>query len=401
MVSKQLIQILISLGLGALIHFLYSRYSRRPKQLKAFPLKDQLVRNRQFFGNGQDLVEKSFVVVVGLGGVGSHCVMALARSGVKKLRLIDFDDVTVSSLNRNAVATLEDVGKTKAETLKKYINLIIPHCEVEALRVLFSIEDAPKLLGGKPDFVIDCIDNTNTKEQLITFCKKSGIPIVSSGGAGGRIDPTRLEIADISTTKNCELIRKIRRNLHGNGIKDGVTVIFSSDHAARPLLESRDQKSAVQKENDDIAKFRTRIMPVIGTMPAITGNSIAAYVLSKIGGVEFTPLHKDNVNKDTIFRAYDKLVKLEKNKFGCDCDLDIEDFENVCRDLWKWRSCVTGVHAYTEAVRWRLDEKVSAGNIVLLSKAEVTAHLNGTLKWEEGRVEKIQEMLTKYSRNYA
>lgn len=401
MVSKQLLKILISLGLGALIQYLYSRYFRRTRRIQAYPLKEQLVRNRQFFGEGQDRVENSFVVVVGLGGVGSHCVMALARSGVKRLRLIDFDDVTVSSLNRNAVATLEDVGKTKAETLKKYINLIIPHCEVEALRVLFSLEEAPKLLGGKPDYVIDCIDNTNTKEQLITFCKRNGLNIVSSGGAGGRIDPTRLEIADISTTKNCELIRKIRRGLHGSGINDGVTVIFSSDHAARPLLESRDQKSAVQKENDDIAKFRTRIMPVIGTMPAITGNSIAAYVLSKIGGVEFTPLHKDNVNKDTIFRAYDRLIKLEKNKFGDECELDIEDFENVCRDLWKWRSCYTGVHAYTEAVRWNLAEKVSVSNIILLNKTELTSHLNGTLKWENEAIETINQKLLQYTRNYS
>ena len=401
MVSKQLLKILISFGLGALVHYLYSRYFRRTRRIQAHPLKEQLVRNRQFFGEGQDRVENSFVVVVGLGGVGSHCVMALARSGVKRLRLIDFDDVTVSSLNRNAVATIEDVGKTKAETLKKYINLIIPQCEVEALRVLFSLEEAPKLLGGKPDFVIDCIDNTNTKEQLITYCKRNGLNIVSSGGAGGRIDPTRLEIADISTTKNCELMRKIRRGLHGSGINDGVTVIFSSDHATRPLLESRDQKSAVQKENDGIAKFRTRIMPVIGTMPAITGNSIAAYVLSKIGGVEFIPLHKDNANKDTIFRAYDRLVKLEKNKFGDECDLDIEDFENVCRDLWKWRSCYTGVHAFTEAVRWNLAEKVSVTNIILLSKSELTSHLNGSLKWENGALETINQKILQYSRNYS
>lgn len=403
MISKHLVQLLISLGLGALLQYLYTRLHRRPRVKRlpvAYPLTDQLVRNRQFFGPGQDRVEKSFVIVVGLGGVGSHCVMALARSGVKHLRLIDFDDVTVSSLNRNAVATTKDVGKTKAETLKKYINKIIPHCEVEALKALFSVQDAPKLLGGNPDFVIDCIDNTNTKEQLITYCKHNGINIVSSGGAGGRIDPTRLEIADISTTKNCELIRKIRRNLHLQGIKDGVTVIFSSDHAARPLLESRDKKSQIQEKNDDIAKFRTRIMPVIGTMPAIAGNSIAAHVLSKIGGVEFIPLHKDNINKDSIFRAYDRLVKLEKNKFECECDMDIEDFENVCRDLWKWRSCVTGVHAFVEATRWRLDEKVGVDNIVLLGKAELNAHLNGSLKWEPERKAEIDGLLRKFREIY-
>ena len=332
MALKQIISLLLAMGFGALVSYLISN---RRKRLKAYPLKDQLVRNHQFFGQGQVKIESSFVVVVGLGGVGSHCVMTLARSGIKKLRLIDFDEVTVSSLNRNAVATLEDVGNTKAATLKKYINKIIPHCQVEALKVLFSLADASKLLGGNPDFVIDCIDNTNTKEELLEYCVKNNIPVISSGGAGGRIDPTRIEISDISTTKNCELMRKIRRNLHTKGIYKGIPIVFNSDHATKPLLKSRDNKSTVQEAHDEVAKFRTRIMPVIGTMPAITGNSIAAYVLSKLGGVDFIPLHKDNLNKDNIIKAYHKLLQLETNKFNCELEFDIEDFEDICRNLWK------------------------------------------------------------------
>ena len=159
--------------------------------------------------------------------------------------------------------------------------------------------------------------------------------MISSGGAGGRIDPTRIEISDISTTKNCELMRKIRRNLHTKGIYKGIPIVFNSDHATKPLLKSRDNKSTVQEAHDEVAKFRTRIMPVIGTMPAITGNSIAAYVLSKLAGVDFTPLHKDNLNKDNIIKAYHKLLQLETNKFNCELEFDIEDFEDICRNLWK------------------------------------------------------------------
>ena len=392
---EHILSLLIAIGLGALISSLFNRKS--VKQPRVFPLKEQLVRNRQFFGEGQDKIESAFVIVIGLGGVGSHCVMALARSGIKRLRLIDFDDVSVSSLNRSAVATAEDVGITKAAALKKYINLIIPHCEVEPLKALFSLADAPTLLGGNPDFVIDCIDNTNTKEELIAYCYQNKIPIVSSGGAGGRIDPTRLEIGDISTTKNCELIRKIRRGLHIKGIHKGIPMIFSCDHATKPLIVARDNKSQIQQENDDVAHFRTRIMPVIGTMPAITGNSIAAYVLSKLGGVEFTPLHKDNANKDNVIRLFGKLQKLEKDKFECECDLDIEDFENTCRDLWKWRSCFSGVHAYVEATRFDLSQKVSSKNIILLNKDELKKHLNGTLEWTQIQTTEIKEQLNRYN----
>ena len=383
----------LAMGFGALVSWLLRRF---PRNIKSYPLKEQLVRNRQFFGPGQDKIESSFVIVVGLGGVGSHCVMALARSGVKRLRLIDFDEVSVSSLNRSAVATTEDVGKTKAATLKKYINLIIPQCQVEALKVLFSLAEAPKLLGDRPDFVIDCIDNTNTKEELIGFCHQNNIPIVSSGGAGGRIDPTRLEIGDISTTKNCELIRKIRRNLHHKGIYKGVPMVFSQDHATRPLLESRDKKSAVQEEHDNLARFRTRIMPVIGTMPAIQGNAIAALVLSKIGGVEFTPLHKDDIGKENTIKGYGRLQKLEENKFGEECEMDIEEYHMVCRDLWKWRSCFSGVHAYVEAVRWDLGQKISENNIIVLSKAELAKHLNGTLEWTTEQREEVERKLRTY-----
>jgi tRNA threonylcarbamoyladenosine dehydratase len=359
MSARRLIIAALSFGLGALLHYLFTKLRARPK---AFDLATQLVRNRQFFGAGQDRIQASFVIVVGLGGVGSHCVMSLARAGVRKLRLIDFDDVSISSLNRNAVACTEDVGFTKAATLAKYIRRIIPQCEVDPLKALFSLDEASTLLGGNPSFVVDCIDNTNTKEQLITYCVQHNIPIVSSGGAGGRIDPTRLEIGDISTTKNCELIKKIRRGLHLAGIHRGITMVFSADHARRPLLENRDAKTGLQEEHDPVAKFRTRIMPVIGTMPAIAGNAIAAHVLSKLGGVEFVPLHKDNIHKDTLLRCFDRFLKLEKHRFGNDCHLDAEDFENVCRDLWKWRSAFSGVHTYVDAVRWELDSELGAAD---------------------------------------
>ena len=131
---------------------------------------EQLSRNRQFFGNdGQDNIENAFVIVVGLGGVGSHAAHMLARAGVKKLRLIDFDNVTLSSLNRHAVATRKDVGIPKVQACKQHFETFIPKhkCEIEAINRMYTNEASDELLSGNPDFVLDCIDDTDTKSDLI------------------------------------------------------------------------------------------------------------------------------------------------------------------------------------------------------------------------------------------
>ncbi|GIL71551.1 hypothetical protein Vretimale_2607 [Volvox reticuliferus] len=127
-------------------------------------LTEQLTRNVQFFGeDGQLEIAKAFVVVVGLGGVGSHAAHLLLRSGVGRLRLIDFDQVTLSSLNRHAVATREDVGTPKATCLEKHFRKIMPEAYIEAVVEMYTAEREDALLSGRPDFVIDAIDNIDTK----------------------------------------------------------------------------------------------------------------------------------------------------------------------------------------------------------------------------------------------
>ncbi len=125
----------------------------------------------------------------------------LARAGVKKLRVIDFDQVTLSSLNRHAVATLGDVGTSKAGCLKKHFALIAPQVQVEAINQLFSRAVADTLLEGNPDYVLDCIDNIETKIDLIEIAFKKGYNIISSMGAGAKADPSRICIADFTFTQ--------------------------------------------------------------------------------------------------------------------------------------------------------------------------------------------------------
>ena len=143
--------------------------------------------------------------VVGLGGVGSHCANMLVRSGVGKVRLIDFDQVTLSSLNRHAVCTMSDVGISKAEAMRRKLKEIVPWGEVEAITEMFRIEEAPRLLEGSPTMVVDCIDDVVTKAELIAYCKQNNLPILTSMGAGGKSDPTKLRISPLSDCINGEI----------------------------------------------------------------------------------------------------------------------------------------------------------------------------------------------------
>lgn len=146
-------------------------------------VQEQLSRNALFLGkDGLKRVRSAFVVVVGLGGVGSHAAHMLVRAGVERIRLVDFDQVTLSSLNRHAVANRSDVGIPKVTAMKKHLLEIVPHAEIEDVVQLFSIDDADKLLEGNPDFVLDCIDNLETKIQLIAHCRKHDLKIIASMG---------------------------------------------------------------------------------------------------------------------------------------------------------------------------------------------------------------------------
>jgi tRNA A37 threonylcarbamoyladenosine dehydratase len=186
---------------------------------------EQLSRNLALYGeDGMKRIRGSFVVIVGLGGVGSHAAMSLARSGVGRLRLIDYDQVTVSSLNRHACATRAEVGLGKAQVLASFFSLVVPSCVAEVVKQVFKGEDAEKLLlcadGSLPDFVIDAIDNRQTKTELIQFCLSRGIRVVSCMGAGGRVDPSRIQLGRLTDTRNDPLckamrlsLRKVRRTL--------------------------------------------------------------------------------------------------------------------------------------------------------------------------------------------
>lgn len=195
-------------------------------------------------------LQSSFIVVVGLGGVGSHAANMLARTGITKLRLIDFDQVSLSSLNRNALACLEDVGLPKVQAIKQRILQVIPWCNIEAINEMFRANNAEKLLADSPDYVLDCIDDISTKAALIAFCTERGIKVITAMGAGGKADPTRLRIGTLKDCVRDPLAAKIKWKLQkAHAIApEHVMTIYSSEKPICELLPLSDEQKEVHTQ---------------------------------------------------------------------------------------------------------------------------------------------------------
>jgi tRNA A37 threonylcarbamoyladenosine dehydratase len=168
---------------------------------------------RLFGKSALETLRRSHVCVVGVGGVGSWAVEALARSGVGRLTLIDLDDVCVSNTNRQLPALLEEIGKPKVEVLARRVRSINPECAVRALSEFFTAATAGSLLEEKYDFVLDAIDNVANKCLLLAECHRRGIPVLATGAAGGRRDPTAVRISDLARSTHDRLLFQVRKEL--------------------------------------------------------------------------------------------------------------------------------------------------------------------------------------------
>ncbi len=186
-------------------------------------------------------LRRARVCIVGVGGVGSWAGEALARSGIGHLRLVDWDDICFSNVNRQIHALTGTAGRGKVDILAERIRLINPECEVEPLREYYTDQNADELIAPGLDYVVDAIDRKNAKIHLITRCKQLGIPVVVSGGAGGRVDPAQIRTADLRDSYNDPLLAQIRKQLRRNlGLrgqhkkKFGIPCVFSAEPIRYP-----------------------------------------------------------------------------------------------------------------------------------------------------------------------
>lgn len=199
-------------------------------------MADIFDRTRGVIGdNGLEKLKNSRVAVFGIGGVGGYVAEALARSGVGSLDLIDRDVVSVTNINRQIVALGSTVGKYKTEVMKDRIADINPDCKVVEHRLFYLPETADEIDLSQYDFVVDAIDTVTAKLELAVRTKALGVPFIACLGTGNKLDPTKLQIADVSKTSVCPLARVMRRELKARGINH-LTVLYSTEEPIRSTV---------------------------------------------------------------------------------------------------------------------------------------------------------------------
>lgn len=177
------------------------------------------------------------VGVIGVGGVGSWVVEALARSAIGRITMIDLDNLAESNVNRQIHALTETLGKAKVTALKERIAQINPYCEVTEIEDFVTADNLDEMIGARDyDYVVDAIDNVRAKTALIAYCREKAIRLITIGGAGGQTDPTRIEIRDLSRTEQEPLLAKVRKRLRaqygfprGTKNKFGIDAVFSTE----------------------------------------------------------------------------------------------------------------------------------------------------------------------------
>ena len=227
---------------------------------------------------GRENMEKIFasrVIVFGIGGVGSYVVEALARSGVGALDIVDDDTVCLSNLNRQLFALHSTVGKDKVDAAQERILDINPDCVVTKHKVFFTPETAGQFDFSLYDYVIDCIDTVTGKIAIILKAKEAGVPVISSMGAGNKVEPAKLQVADISKTSVCPLARVMRGELKKRGIKH-LKCVFSTEKVIPPLQQN--PQSGLGEE--ETAAHQKRQTPGSNAfVPSVAGLMIASEVL--------------------------------------------------------------------------------------------------------------------------
>ncbi len=220
-----------------------------------------------------DILNRSHVLVVGVGGVGAYAAEMLVRSGVGRITIVDADTVSLSNINRQLVALHSTVGAQKTEILELRLKDINPELEIKTINAFVRDELTFELLDSdKFDFVVDAIDTLSPKANLIKASLERALPIVSSMGAGAKTDPTAVEIKDISKSHHCPLAHMLRKRLHKMGIRKGFNVVFS----AEPMREGAMIISEEMNKKSNVG--------TISYMPTIFGCAVASVVVRSLLG---------------------------------------------------------------------------------------------------------------------
>ena len=238
-------------------------------------MREEVLRTAMLLG--EDAVERlaaARVAVFGIGGVGGYVVEALARAGIGAIDLIDNDDVSLSNINRQILATHSTVGMAKVEAGKQRVLDINPEAKVTCWQLFFNAETAPQFDFSQYDYIVDAIDTVTGKLALVEKAVAAGTPIICCMGTGNKLDPSRFEVADISKTTMCPLARIMRKELSKRGIKH-LKVVYSKEEALTPT----------GWEEEAAAIGKRQIPGSVSFVPGAAGLVLAGEVIKDIAKV--------------------------------------------------------------------------------------------------------------------
>jgi tRNA A37 threonylcarbamoyladenosine dehydratase len=223
----------------------------------------------------ENLMSKN-VLIIGLGGVGGICAEMIVRAGIGKMTIVDNDTIDASNINRQIPALHSTIKKSKAQVLANRLLDINPSLDLTVKEVYIKEEITTAILESASwDYVVDCIDTLSSKVFLIKKCFDMRLKIVSSMGAGGKLDPSQIKVTDLSKTHECNLARYVRKRLQALGIKKGLKVVFSP--------EKPDQSRIIETEN---AFPKKSIIGTLSYMPAIFGCTVASVVIRDLLAID-------------------------------------------------------------------------------------------------------------------
>jgi tRNA threonylcarbamoyladenosine dehydratase len=229
---------------------------------------------------------RSHIMVIGLGAVGSYAVEALARGGVGRLSIVDFDSIKYSNFNRQLLAVESNLNRFKVDAARERIEQINPDCVVHPHRIFVDGKVAGNLFDPRPDVIIDAFDSLGPKVYFMEACVKAGQNLISCLGAASRMDPFAVRIGDISETSGCPLARMIRKKLHKLGIQKGIRCVYSIEPPAVSAVKA-------EPEQDQYVRGRPRrpigsisyVVGIVGLMAA--GDAISQIIGKTIVGSRF------------------------------------------------------------------------------------------------------------------
>lgn len=235
-------------------------------------MTDWLARECLLVGDeGVERLKNANVLVVGLGGVGAMAAEFIARAGVGRMTIVDGDSVSLTNINRQLAALHSTLGKNKVEVVGERLKDINPLLELTMYNEFMSPKRAEEIVASDFDMVVDCIDSITPKIYLIVATMQRNLPLVSSMGAGGKLDASKIQVADISKTYNCMMARIVRKRLRYLGIHKGFRAVFSSE---LPVAESL--------EMTDGADFKKSYYGTVSYMPALFGLQMVEVVVRKL-----------------------------------------------------------------------------------------------------------------------